>query len=395
MLAYRDSPTGLPPMINLGVSLAEEGFTVEVICLARQPAPAVPEALVPDLRIVRLAIRSRRLFQTLFGTATARRGVAVVQYVTSYVEFVTKAVAAALRARADVYEANDLPPLLPAVLSAKLRGKPVVYRAHELWAEQTPNMPFAGFWRFMDRFLVPRCDYVVTPDENRSRIYEVELGARRPAITIRNCPKYIPPITSSRLRDELSRRGVQCSTIVLYQGLVDSGRCIEEIAEATRLFDDGVVLVIIGTGYGKWVSPATALAGYERVVVLPPVPANELAPFTASADIGLLLYRNDCRNNYYCAPNKLFEYMMMGLPMIAANHPGLRPLVEGEGVGLCVDPESPTAIAVAVNRLAADPELRERIRCIGLRLSKDRYNWEVESTPLLQRYSSLVPASAP
>ena len=67
--------------------------------------------------------------------------------------------------------------------------------------------------------------------------------------------------------------------------------------------------------------------------------------------------------------------------------------VEGEGVGLCVDPGSPEAIAAAVNRLAADPELREQIRCHGLRLSKDRYNWEVESTPLLQRYRSLVPSS--
>jgi glycosyltransferase involved in cell wall biosynthesis len=394
-LAYRDSPTALPPMVNLGVSLAADGFAVEVICLAPHSAPAAPETLVPGLRITRLHIRSRRLFHALFGKATAHRVVAAVQYVTSYVEFVTKAVVAALRSRADVYEANDLPPLLPAVVSAKLRGKPVVYRAHELWSEQTPNMRFAAFWRFMDRFLVPRCDYVVTPEENRSRIYEVELGARRPPITVRNCPSYVPPITSSRLGDELRRRGIQCSTIVLYQGLVDSGRCIEEIAEATRFFDDGIALVIMGTGYGKWASPATALAGYERIVVLPPVPYKEVAPYTASADIGILLYRNDCRNNYYCAPNKLFEYMMMGLPMVATNFPGIRPLVEGEGVGLCVDPGSPSEIAAALNRLAADPAHRERMRQNGLRLSKDRYNWEIESAPLLQRYGSLAPMPAP
>ena len=335
------------------------------------------------------------MFHALFGKATAVRGLAAVQYVASYVEFLTKAIVAALRSRADVYEANDLPPLLAAVVAAKLRGKPVVYRAHELWSEATPNVRFAAFWRFMERTLVPRADYVVTPEENRSRIYEVELRARRPPITVRNCPPYRPPIASSRLRDELRRRGIQCSTIVLYQGLVDSMRCIEEIAEATRFFDDGVVLVIMGTGYGKWANPTTALAGYERIVVLPPVPYHELVPYTASADIGILLYRNDCRNNYYCAPNKLFEYMMMGLPMIAANYPGLLPLVEGEGVGLCVDPESPQAIAAAVNRLAADPDRRERMRQNGLRLAKDRYNWEIESAPLLQLYGSLASTDAP
>jgi glycosyltransferase involved in cell wall biosynthesis len=338
-------------------------------------------------------VHSRRLFHALFGPATTVRGVAAVQYVASYLEFVTKAVVALLRSGADVYEANDLPPLLPAIVAARLRGKPVVYRAHELWSEQTPNMRFAGFWRFMERRLVPKCDDVVTPEENRSRIYEVELGARRPPITIRNCPPYRPPIVSSRLRDELRQRGSRFSTIVLYQGLVDSMRCLEEIAEATRLFDDGVGLVIMGTGYGKWANPTAAFGAFERIVVLPPVPHTELAPYTASADIGILLYRNDCRNNYYCAPNKLFEYMMMGLPMIAASYPGIRPLVEGEGVGLCIDPESPAAIAAAVNRLAADPDLRQRMRGNGLRLAKDRFNWEVESAPLLQRYGSLAPLS--
>ena len=84
---------------------------------------------------------------------------------------------------------------------------------------------------------------------------------------------------------------VRCSTVVLYQGLVHSMRCIEKIAESTRLFDDGIVLVIMGTGYDKWANPVAALAGFERIVVLPPVPYDERLPYTASADIGNLLYR--------------------------------------------------------------------------------------------------------
>ena len=86
---------------------------------------------------------------------------------------------------------------------------------------------------------------------------------------------------------------------------------------------------------------------------------------------------------------------MMGLPVIAPDYPGMLPLVEGEGVGLCVDPASPHAIAAAVNRLAADPPRRIRMREAGLRLSADRYNWTVESTPLLQLYRALADANAP
>ena len=153
--------------------------------------------------------------------------------------------------------------------------------------------------------------------------------------------------------------------------------------------------MIIGNGHGPWEDPAKVLAPYERIVVLPRVTLQELPSVTASADIGILLYRNDCRNNYYCAPNKVFEYMMMGLPVIAPSFPGMLALVEGEEVGLCVDPADPSAIASAVNRLASDPELRARCRTNGLRLSKERYNWEVEVQPVLERYRELVGADAP
>jgi glycosyltransferase involved in cell wall biosynthesis len=81
---------------------------------------------------------------------------------------------------------------------------------------------------------------------------------------------------------------------------------------------------------------------------------------------------------------------MMGLPIIAANYPGMLPIVEGEGVGLCVDPQSPAGIAAAVNRLAADPDSRQQMRDNGLRVSKNRYNWEIESVPLLQLYESIT-----
>jgi glycosyltransferase involved in cell wall biosynthesis len=394
MLAYCESPALLPPMFNQGVSLASAGFEVDAICFATPAEPALTQVHVPGFRTRRLRVRTRSLFHSLFGQATLRRSLAAVQYLLSYGEYVTKALLLALRSRADLYEANDLPPLLPAVLAAKLRRKPVVYRAHELWSETSAKVRFAWFWRFMDRWLVPSCDEVVTPEENRSRIYLEEFGAKRLPLTVRNCPPYRPPIEGGRLRDELGRRGIAFSSIVLYQGLVDSMRCIEEMAEASRRFDEGVVLVIIGGGHERWADPATALAAYERIVVLRRVPYEDLPPYTASADIGILLYRNDCRNNYYCAPNKVFEYMMMGLPLIAANYPGMLPLVEDEGVGVCVDPESPAAIAAAVNRLAGDPHGRARMKANGLRLSRERYNWEAESGPLLQRYRALAAGGA-
>ena len=140
------------------------------------------------MRHKRLRIRSRQLFHPLFGPARFR-GLAALQYVTSYFEFVTRAVVAALRSCADVYDANDLPPLLPTLIAAKLRGKPAVNRAHELWLEAAADLRFAAFWRLLERTLVPRCDYVVTPEENRSQILRGRAGSTgwpRPSETKRS-----------------------------------------------------------------------------------------------------------------------------------------------------------------------------------------------------------------
>lgn len=393
MVAYHEGLAALPPMRHEALSLAHSGFEVNLLCLVAASAPtsSAVEVPAPGFTIRPMHLRTRSFFHSVYGRGRAQRAIGAVQHALSYGEFLARALAGALSSRADVFEAHDLPALLPAVLAAKLRGRPVVYRAHELWSESHAKVRFAAFWRRLDRVLVPRCDAVVTPDETRSLIYRDEFRARAAPLTVRNCPPFRPPLESTLLRDELARRGITCSTIILYQGLIDSMRCIEELAEASRQFDDGVVLVIVGRGFtDKWRDAAATLAGYDRIVVLPPVDATKLAPFTASADAGLLFYRNDCRNNYLCAPNKVFEYMMMGLPVIAANHPGLRKLVEGEDVGLCVDPEDPAAIAAAVNHLARDAAARARMKANGLRLSRERYHWETEFRPLLERYRTLV-----
>lgn len=395
LATYAESYLPVPPMFNEGVSLAREGFEVEALGITSSHVPATPEAHTPGFYTRRFRVHTRSLFHVAFGRVVRGRGFPVLRYLLSYLEFVTKTIIYAWRSRADIYEAHDLPALLPLVVTAKLRGKPVAYHAHELWSETSAEDRFAGVWRLLDRALVPRCDLVVTPEENRSRILKEEFGAKHEPLTVRNCPPYQVPFQSDRLHDELRRRGMAFSTIVLYQGLIDSRRCIEEIAKATRHFDDGILLVIIGPGFGKWANPVSTLAGYDRVVVLPPVAYEDLLSYTASAHIGMLLYRNDCRNNYYCAPNKVFEYTMMGVPVIAPDYPGIKRFVEGEGVGICVDPENPTEIAAAVNRMARDPAARARMRAAGLSATRERYNWEEEFRPLLRRFRLLLEHQAP
>jgi glycosyltransferase involved in cell wall biosynthesis len=391
MVGYFESPTGLPPMLHAAMSFADAGRSVTAICISNGSSLPLREVHCPGFETRRVLLRTRRFFHARFGLSPSNRLLALFQYVLTYGEFVVKAAITALGMKPVVYEAHDLPALLPTCIAGVLRRTPVVYHAHELYPEMHANFPFARFWRILERGLMPFCTLVVTPEENRSRIYRNELKARE-TLTVRNCPPYRKPVRSNKLQERLAGLGITPKTIVLYQGLFDPSRCIMELAEASRLFDEGVVLVLIGSGFKEWAQPQQIMERFERVVVLPRAPYEELWQYTASADIGVLFYRNDCRNNYYCAPNKLHEYMMMGLSVVTCNYPGMKQIVEGETLGLCVNPEQPEEIAAAVNRLAADSGLRERIGVNALRLSKEHYNWEKEFAALFNRYASFFGA---
>jgi peptidoglycan/xylan/chitin deacetylase (PgdA/CDA1 family)/glycosyltransferase involved in cell wall biosynthesis len=390
MVSYQPTPFNCPPMYNGAVSLTELGYDVEVICISKGPEFPLRETDAQGFSIKRFHFRSRRFFHERFGLAPSKFIVALSQYLVTYTEFVAKACFSALKSRANLYEAHDLPALLPAVIAAKLRGKPVVYHAHEMYAEMHEKVRFSKFWKFLERMLVPLAVAAVTPEENRSVILYRECRAKALPLTVQNCPPYTMPIESTRLRDFLSARGIQHKAIVLYQGLFDASRCIEELVAATKHFDEGVVLVLIGSGVKGWKEPDVPPEAAGRVIFLPRVSYTDLPPYTASADIGVLFYRNNCRNNFYCAPNKLYEYMMMGLPVITCDYPGLRKVVEAEDIGVCVNPENPLAIAKAINELVATPARWEEMKQNGLRLAREKYNWNSEFEKLSNKYSDIL-----
>ena len=389
MLLYLSTPAYLPPMHHEAVSLARAGAEVTAICWSTDPSAPPVELLAERFTLRRMPFRSLRIIEKLFGLSPSNRLRAAAQYLLTYAEFTLRGFARAWREKGDLYEAHDLPTLLPMALAAALRRKPLVYYAHELYPEMHKRVTFAGAWKRLERFLVPHADLVVTPEPNRSEIYAREYGARRTPLAVMNCPPYREPIVSTKLHDALGERGVRARTIVLYQGLFDDSRCIEELVAAAGLFDDGVVLVLMGSGFQKWKDPAKVVGASEHIVVLPRVDYHQLPLYTASADIGVLLYRNDCRNNYYCAPNKVHEYMMMGLPMVTVDFPGIRSLVEKEGIGLCVDPENPDAIARAVNLFARDKDLYAGTKSRCLRAARERYAWEFEFETIRKAYSQL------
>jgi glycosyltransferase involved in cell wall biosynthesis len=134
---------------------------------------------------------------------------------------------------------------------------------------------------------------------------------------------------------------------------------------------------------------ASDLGLNHRVIFLPPVPSEELPGVTVDADMGFILFRNTCLNHYYSLPNKLYEYMMAGVPIISSNFPELsRVLGEAEN-GITVNPDSPEAIAAAVDMLAGDHASRSTMGVNGRAAALERYNWEPQGMILRDLYRKL------
>ncbi|MBA2677313.1 MAG: glycosyltransferase, partial [Ktedonobacteraceae bacterium] len=216
-----------------------------------------------------------------------------------------------LRTPADIYHAHDVSGLLPCYIAARLRRKPLVFDSHEL---PLNDMSIRSRWLlalldFLVARIVPRCTEVITVSPPIAQ--EMRKRYRIPAVSlIRNVPTYKDVPRGDRLRQHL---GLPAGTrIALYQGGLQHIRSLDKLVHAAPLLDPGIVIVLMGPGEEAFVSDLQALIDSlgvnDRVKILPPVPYDVLLAWTASADIGLIVYSlNTSLNVRWCLPNKFFE----------------------------------------------------------------------------------------
>jgi glycosyltransferase involved in cell wall biosynthesis len=176
--------------------------------------------------------------------------------------------------------------------------------------------------------------------------------------------------------------------ILLYQGGIQTGRGLEKVVEAVPMMEAGT-LVFIGDGKIKpeLIKKVESMGLEHRVKFIPKVPVDDLLHYTKNAYLGFQVLNNVCFNHYSASSNKLFEYMMSGVPVIACSFPEIQKVVETEKIGVCVDSHDPRSIADGVNYLLKHPEKRAEMssNCLNARL---KYNWKQEKEIFIQIYQS-------
>lgn len=284
---------------------------------------------------------------------------------------------------------NDLDTLLANYLIHRLKSKPLVYDSHEYFTE-TPELVsrprVQKIWKTIERHIFPKLGDVFTVNESIAAFYEkaykIQLNV------VRNIPPLVEmPFTSTR--DSLGLPAGK--NIILMQGAgINIQRGAEEAVEAMQYLNNCVLLIVGGGDVLNLLREKTVELGLnDKVIFVPKQPYARLREYTANADIGLTIDKDTNMNYRFSLPNKLFDYIHCGLPVLASRLPEISRIIEKYKVGTFIENHDPKHIAEQISIMVSDHEQMARWKASALLASRE-LNWQNEEKVLIRVYSKYV-----
>jgi glycosyltransferase involved in cell wall biosynthesis len=366
-----------PPTLNQANLLAEEGLRVAVL---DGGIGARPAALHPDVRLMRpMQSAPASAAHRLLGLIRFRLAVRMLQSSTGV----------KLRIGYDS-------PGISVMAATRFRGLTVCH-FHEY-----PETPSNEGRRVDAQHRVARrsarsADLTVMPDSYRAAALAEEEKLDRLPTVVRNCPRRLTAPPADRLSKTKSlRRG---KLTVLFQGAISENYYADTIVKSMVWWPVGSVMVFLGPIKAAFEARLRELARElevsRRVVLLPQVPYSDLFGYTVGADLGLTMIKPHTFNFAHMAgaSNKRYEFMACGIPQISNHGPGMQQVIEGNGVGICVDPESPEEIGRQIAYLLSNESLRRKMGERGRRLHLEEYNYEMQFAGVLEALVSSLQGS--
>jgi glycosyltransferase involved in cell wall biosynthesis len=293
----------------------------------------------------------------------------------------------AIKLDAEIYHAHD-PELLPACIKLKRMGKTVIFDAHEDFPKQLLAKPYLNWFSqrilsfaatVYERFACKQLDAIITATPS-IRIKFVGINSN--SVVINNYPILGELDSKERVIGESSRT-------VVYVGGISRVRGIYPLIDSLSETND-VRLDLIGNFSEEEVGGAARNhANWDKVNHHGFLGREEVASYLSTSIAGMVTFL-ESPNHIESQPNKMFEYMSAGLPVISSKFPLWREIIEGNDCGICVDPEEPKEIAAAINHLASNTAEAERLGRNGKSAVERVYNWGIEEGKLLELYASLV-----
>jgi len=301
------------------------------------------------------------------------------------------------RRRPDILHAHDTNALVPVTLAAVSLRRPFVYDAHDLWTERPRRGRGRVYWalsqawlRLVERICIPLATATITVSPPIVEHLRSKFNLDRVDL-VANYPDWSGPVDRLELRSLPGGDRIDPEQpVVLYLGGLMAARGLEQLIDAVALVP-GVQLVFLGQGaHAEPLRARVERSGLEeRVHVLPPVPPGDVIGAASTADLGVSPIVDSCLNYRYSLPNKLFQYMAAGIPVVASDFPQVRDVVEGSGAGLVVDTADPESIAHGIVRVLGDPTAARGMGERGRDAVAERLNWTTSARTLLEVYAGV------
>jgi glycosyltransferase involved in cell wall biosynthesis len=277
--------------------------------------------------------------------------------------------------KADAFIANDTDSLPANYAVSKLRKKPLIFDAHEMFPEVPEVIDrkwVQWFWRKIEDWIFPNLKHSYTVCQSiadtYNRLYQINMQV------VRNIPFSGQPAIT---KPAINAGGKK---VLLYQGAVNVGRGIERVIDAMPYLD-GYVFYVVGDGdvLDELKIRVQKQRLEDRVLFTGKLPFEQLAACTQSADIGINLLENRGLNYYYSLPNRIFDYIRNRVPVLSVDFPEIRRIVAHYEIGTLIDRFEPEFLAKTIREMVMKGKNEK-----GFETANAELSWEKEAEILLR-----------
>ncbi len=284
--------------------------------------------------------------------------------------------------KSDYLLANDTDTLLSNFLVSKLKGKKLIFDAHELFPE-VPEIVHRKIvkkmWTAVENLIFPRLKNAYTVSASIAEYYKNKYGITMQVIPNYPATKKIFPRSKFNFGDK---------KIIFYQGVLNVGRGLEWVIDAMPLVNDQAIFVIAGDGDITYMlqKKIKEMNLQQKVIFVGKITPDELSQLTPLANIGICLLENDGLSYYFSLPNKLFDYIQAGVPVLASDFPEISNVINSYHVGKTISEYTPAYLSLVLNNMldeSQNEEYRNRIREVA-----GNFRWERVEQKLLSIFEN-------
>lgn len=302
-----------------------------------------------------------------------------------YAEFNTRLFFFLLFHKAQLLLSNDLDTALPNYFISKLKGIKMIYDSHEYFTE-TPELVdrprVQRVWKRIEGFVVPKLKEMITVCDSIAELFEEKYGVK--CHVVRN----IPPRAALPSKGDKQALGLpENKHLLVLQGSgINIQRGAEELVKAMKYLDD-CFLMVIGGGDVLPLLKQMVLDGHleDRVRFLPRMPYQQMMAYTQLAELGFVLDKNTNLNYRFCLPNKLFDFIQAGVPIVASHLVEIEKIIKKYNIGLFIPDHDPRSIAKTIREGLDDAVSRAEWH-EGLAQAAEELCWENEQQTLIEIY---------